>query len=211
MIIIGVTGNSGAGKSTISTIIKNNLNAYVVNADAISRELMKPGKEYYNEILKLFGKENVLNSKKSKNKNQIHRSKLAKIIFEDSEKRKLLNKLTFKYVGEEMKKQILECKNNGQDFVILDVPLLYESKFDKICNYVIAVIADEETKVKRLRIRDNLNENQDALNRLGAQPNDDFFKERADFIIDNSKGIGYFDLVKASLKIIHKIKNEQNI
>ena len=192
MIIIGVTGNSGAGKSTISTIIKNNLNAYVVNADVISKDLMEPGKPYYNEILELFGKENVLHSKNSKNRNQINRSKLAKIIFDDKEKRESLNKITFKYVGAEMKRQILESKEQGKNFVVLDVPLLYESKFDKVCNYVIAVIADEQTKVDRLRIRDNLNDNKDALIRLASQPDDNFFKEKADFIIDNSKGSRIF-------------------
>ncbi len=206
MIIIGVTGNSGAGKTTVSTIMKNNLNAPIVNADIIAREQMEEGKDYYNSVLKMFGKE-ILNT--SKNKTKINRAKIAKIIFVDKQKRDELNKLTFKFVGNEMKKKIMEYKEQSQEYLILDVPLLYESKFNKVCNYVIAVIADEKTKVERLRVRDKLPSDEDAINRIHSQKDEEFYKENANFIIRNDKNVKYIELVKQTLSVIHKIKDEK--
>ena len=66
MIIIGVTGNSGAGKSTVSTIIKNNTGALVIDADNIAKEMMVKGEPYYNDTVDLFG-EDILIKKPEKN------------------------------------------------------------------------------------------------------------------------------------------------
>ena len=74
MIIIGVTGNSGAGKSTVSTIIKNNTGAIVIDADVIAKKMMVPGEKYYNDILKIFGNKILVTSSK-KNKNKINTTK----------------------------------------------------------------------------------------------------------------------------------------
>ena len=70
MIIIGVTGNSGAGKSTVSTIIKNNTGALIIDADRLVKKIMLPGESYYNETVKLFGEE-ILLTKPEKNKGKI--------------------------------------------------------------------------------------------------------------------------------------------
>ena len=203
MIIIGVTGNTGAGKSTVSTIIKNNLNAIIINADEVANSIMEPGNEFYDKVLELFG-DNILEKRPSK-KGKIHKPSLSKILFSDAEKREKMNKLTFKYVGKEFKRLILENKN--EDYIILDVPLLYEGKFDKICNYVIAVTADEKTKIDRVKIRDRIHPDQ-AKKRLDTQNTDEFFKENADFVIENNQDNRYINLVKDTLRVIHKIKKD---
>jgi len=205
MIIIGVTGNSGAGKTTVATIMKNNLGAVLINADTIAKTLMKPGEEYYNDILKLFEGENLL-QKKEKYKDRIDRAKLSKLIFENEEARKQMNKLTFKYVGQEMKKIIMENKN--ADYIILDVPLLYEGGFEKICNYVIAVIADEETKIARIHERDKI-QNNDAKNRIRTQISDEFLKENANFVIENNASNKFINLVNQTIRVLHQIKDEK--
>ena len=69
MVIIGVTGNTGSGKSTVSTIIKNNTGALIIDADKIVRELMIPGENYYKETVELFGEE-ILIKKPEKNNGQ---------------------------------------------------------------------------------------------------------------------------------------------
>jgi dephospho-CoA kinase len=204
MIIIGVTGNTGAGKSTISTIIKNNTDALIIDADEISKNMMEPGTSYYKEIVEIFG-QSILQKKPAKNKGKIYRAYLAKEIFSDDEKRAAMNKLTFKYVGKETKKIILENKN--KEFVVLDFPLLYEGGFDKICNYVIAVVADDETKISRIKERDKLHLNQ-IKKRLEVQESEEFLKENADFVIENGAKTRYISLVKDTLRIIHKIKKE---
>ena len=204
MIIIGVTGNTGAGKSTVSTIIKNNTKALVLDADIIAKSIMEPGNEYYEEVVELFGQK-ILQTKPAKNKGKIDKASLAKIIFNDNEKREQMNKITFKYVGKEIKKEILE--NQNKEIIVLDVPLLYESGFNKICNYVIGVVADEETKIERIKERDKLNLNQ-IKKRLETQKDEELYKSKADFIIENPKRNRYINLVKDTLKVIHKIKDE---
>ena len=84
---------------------------------------------------------------------------------------------------------------------------MYESGFNKICNYVIGVVADEETKIERIKERDKLNLNQ-IKKRLETQKDEEFFKSKADFIIENPKRNRYINLVKDTLKVIHKIKDE---
>jgi dephospho-CoA kinase len=204
MIIIGVTGNTGAGKSTVSTIIKNNTNALVIDADELSKSIMQPGTDYYNATVEIFG-QGILQKKPAKNKGKIHKANLAKAIFSDAENRAKMNKLTFKYVGKEVKKMILENKN--QEMIVLDFPLLYEGGFDKICNYVIAVVADDNTKISRLKERDKLHPDQ-IKKRLEAQEKEEFFKENANFVIENGARKRYISLVNDTIKVIHKIKKE---
>lgn len=205
MIIIGVTGNSGAGKTTVATTMKTNLNALNISADEIAKELMKPENDYYNDVIKLFGEE-ILYTEKSRKAGKIKRQKLAKILFTDSKKRENLNKLTFKYVGKELKSIIMEHKND--EYIILDIPLLYEGGFDKICNYVVAVVADEITKISRICSRDRINGN-DARNRISTQMNEEFLKEHANFVIDNGGKNQYINLVNQTLKVIKAIKEEE--
>jgi len=204
MIIIGITGNTGAGKTTVSTIIKNNSNALVINADEISKSIMEPGNEYYDEVVKLFGNE-ILQKKPAKNKGRVHRPTLAKIIFKDDGKREALNKLTFRYVGQETKKIILDNKN--KEMIVLDFPLLFEGGFNKICNYIIAVVADEHTKNARLRERDKISSEQ-VSKRLECQPSEEFYTEKANYVIKNSENNRYINLVKDTLSVIHKIKKD---
>lgn len=204
MIIIGVTGNSGSGKSTVSTIIKNNTGALVINADEIANKLRDEQTEYYDKILEIFG-EDVL-SKKQKYAGKIDKAALATAIFNDETKREMLNKLTFRYVGMETKKIIFD--NKESDFIVLDFPLLYEGGFDKICNYVIAVTSDEKAKVDRLKERDNIKELQ-VQKRLDSQKTDEEFKSLANFTIENPSTNRYLNLVKDTIRVIHKIKAEE--
>jgi dephospho-CoA kinase len=118
-----------------------------------------------------------------------------------------MNDLKFKYVGQEIKKIILE--NKDREIIVIDAPLLYEGGFEKICNYVIAVVAEEKTKIKRIMQRDKIHPNQ-ASQRISTQKNEDFYKEHADFIIENNENTRYITLVKETLKIVHTIKDEAN-
>lgn len=204
MIIIGVTGNSGSGKSTVSTIIKNNTGAFVINADEVANNLRDEQTEYYNKIVELFGEEIL--SKKQKSAGKIDKAALANAIFNDDKKREALNKLTFRYVGMETKKIILD--NKDSEFIVLDFPLLYEGGFDKICNYVIAVTSDEKAKIDRIKERDRVKEFQ-AQRRLDSQKTDEEFKSLANYTIENLSTNRYLNLVKDTIRVIHKIKAEE--
>lgn len=209
MIVIGVTGNTGAGKTTVSTIIKNNLNCTIISADNIAKKINVPGSKYYEETIKLCGKE-ILSKDDT-----IDRRKLAEILFSNPEIKNNMNLLTAKYVVDEIKRLLKiekeSKKESKKEIVVIDAPLLYECKVDALCNYVISVTCDnKELKIRRICSRDKLTRNQ-AESRLNAQPNSDFYKSKADFNISNEKDSNYFALVKDVIKVIHKIKKENNL
>ena len=193
MRIIGITGSSGAGKSTLSEIISNMYDTYVINADELAKEMYKNGTEYYNSIVKEFGK-NIL----AKNK-EIDKSKLSEKIYSSENERKILNNLTFYYLTIEIKK-IIE-KEKMHKIIIIDAPLLFESNLDKLCDVIIGVITEKKLQVSRICKRDNINEEKANI-RLNIQKSDAFFLKNCDFIILNDKDKEY---MKTQIKSIEKI------
>ena len=122
MTVVGITGTSGSGKSTVAGIIQQNYNAQIIDADQIAKELTQQDTEYLRKITKTFGEEILENGK-------LNRKKLADIIFSDKKQKEKIDKLTQKYVVDEIKKQVKESKNK---LVLLDVPLLFETKLNEI-------------------------------------------------------------------------------
>ena len=179
MRVIGITGSSGSGKTTVCKIIKKLYNSEILDADKVAKELSNDvNSDYYREMVKLFGKECLLED------NMLNRKKIAEIIYKDEAKRKSLNNLTFNYVVKKMKKDLSEIKD--KDLVIIDAPLLYEAGVDKLCDKVIAIIAEKSNKVKRICLRDGIDE-LFAKKRLLIQNEDDFYINKADYVIYNNK------------------------
>lgn len=174
-MVIGITGNSGSGKSKISKMLAKKLNAEIVDADEIVRKISEPGNEYFEKQVELFGEEILIN-------NKLNKRKIAEIIYNNSEKRERLNELTYKYVVDEIKNQAKSMKGKN---VILDVPLLFESGLDKICDFTIGVIAKKEIKIDRICKRDNIAK-EVAEARLNIQKNDEYYIQNADYIIENN-------------------------
>lgn len=178
MKIIGVTGISGAGKSTVSKRICELINARYINADIIAKALSKKGEKYYEEIVKEFGNE-ILNDDL-----EINRKKLADIIFYDKIKKEKINSLTYKYV---VPKIIEEAKKKTKcEITVIDVPLLFESGLDKICDKTIGVIAKKETCIKRIIERDGISEEM-ALARINSQKGEEFFKANCNYCVFNDE------------------------
>ena len=189
-MILGITGNSGSGKSHLSQIISKRINAQIIDADEIVKELSEPGNNYYNKIIELFGKQIL-------KENKLNKKQIAQIIYNDSEKRENLNKLTYKYVVEEIKKRVEKSKQKN---IIIDAPLLFESSLDKICNKTIAILADFEIKLQRITNRDKIDK-KIAKARLDIQPNDEYYKKNADYIIKNNGKIDEAKLEEICTKI----------
>lgn len=189
-MIIGITGNSGSGKSEISKILAKKINAKIINADIVVKELSEPGNEYYEKIIELFGDEILEN-------NILNKRKMADIIYKNQKKREELNKLTYKYVVDEIKQRV---KNEPSYNIIIDAPLLFESGLDKICNFKISVLANTENKIKRICKRDNLEE-KTAKARLNIQTKDEFYIAKSDYVIYNNGEIDEINLEEVCIKI----------
>jgi len=189
MRIIGITGSSGSGKTTICEILKTKHNAYIIDADEVAKKLARSGCMYLNEIVKNFGEDIV------DEQGVLRRKELANIIYSNEQKRKILNELTFKYVVDEIKEEINRVAD--KEIVVIDAPLLFESKLDEVCDEVVGVIADEEDKIKRICDRDKIDE-EIARKRLNIQMKDEHIREKVDYIICNEGSMK---------KLEEKIKN----
>lgn len=198
-MIIGITGSSGAGKSTICDILKDEYKVKIINADKIAKKLSRKGTNYIIDIIEKFGKDIV------DEEGELRRKKLAEIIYTDSEKRKELNECTFKYIRKEIERQIKKEKNsNNNNTIIIDAPLLFECELDKICDKVIGIISKKELQIERVVARDNIDYEQ-AEKRINAQATNEFYKDRCDDIIENNN-----DVFKLERKI-KEIANKFNI
>lgn len=194
MKIIGITGSSGSGKSTVSKIMAEELGAKVIDADEVVKQMQVPGKIYFEKTAKLFGKE-ILQKDGS-----LNRRKLAEIIFQDELKKEELDKLTYKYVVEEIKKQI---SNIQEEYIIIDAPLLIESKLNEICDVTIGLISSEEEQIKRICKRDNIEENEAKL-RIKSQKNNNFYEMNVDYVVENNGGT-YNEFVGRIRKLVQKL------
>lgn len=192
-IIIGLTGGTGCGKSTVCSILKN-YNAYIIDADKIAHYIIKKGANAYFEIVDYFGK-HILDSEK-----QIDRKKLGSIVFSDKKNLAYLDSITHKYIIEEIKDCINIVKDKQEyKYIVIDAPLLIETNLHKIVDEVWIVYCSLETRVKRLIKRDNLSEDI-LLKRINSQTPFEQNKKYADFIIFNEDGTNLEQIIKQRLK-----------
>ena len=191
--IIGVTGGIASGKSNVCNIIEQE--GYpVIDCDKITAELSVQGGLLYNVIVKEFGEDFLLDN------GDLDRKKLAKKIFNDSKSKELLDKITHPIIYEEVKKRLDKISDG---LVFLEAPLLYESKFDNICDKIICVFLQKRLQVQRLMDREGIDEDY-ALAKIHSQMDLYIKKSLADYVIDSK---GTFDETKLLvLNVINDIK-----
>lgn len=180
MKIIGLTGGTGSGKGFVSEMLKER-HAYVMDTDKTAHEIILKGKPAYDEIVEYFGR-SILDEN-----GEIVRRRLGDIVFSDSEKLKVLNACTHKYIRLEVKKTIEEISPQTDKYtaIVLDAPMLAEAGITDICDDIWVVYADAEVRVKRIMERDGITEEQ-ARNRIASQKSWEEYKELGAVIIDNS-------------------------
>lgn len=191
--IIGVTGGIASGKSNVCNIIEQE--GYpVIDCDKITAELSVQGGLLYNVIVKEFGDDFLLDN------GDLDRKKLAKKIFNDSKSKEVLDKITHPIIYEEVKKRL---DNVSDGLVFLEAPLLYESKFDNICDKIICVFLQKKLQVQRLMDREGIDEDY-ALAKIHSQMDLYMKKSLADYVIDSK---GTFEETKLLvLNVINDIK-----
>ena len=177
-LVIGLTGQTGAGKSTVSEFALE-LGCKIINADSVAREALAPGSEVLKRLAVSFGSDIIEKDGSCK------RRLLAQRAFSSRENTDLLNEITHPWIKRRISEYIEIYRRDGDCIILLDAPQLYESGCDGLCDTVIAVTAPEDIRMARIIERDGLTEEEAAL-RMKAQKSGEFFIERADHIIDGS-------------------------
>jgi dephospho-CoA kinase len=175
--LVGLTGGIASGKSTVAAILRR-LGASIVNADELSREVVQPGQDAWNEITKSFGSE-ILQEDMT-----LDRKKLRKIVFDNPEARKKLEAIIHPRVRALAEKRIGELAASGSSVIVYEVPLLFEAQIHLWLRPVILVACDIETQKKRLLERDHLTE-LEAQQHLDAQMSLAEKRKLADYVIEN--------------------------
>lgn len=176
MILIGLTGGIGSGKSTVSSLLAEH-GAVIIDADAITRQLQQPGQPLLQELADRFGPEILTDS------GELNRPALASVAFSDPEALKDLNKIVHPAVAKEMDRQMNEVRHTDK-VVVLDIPLLAENPRKGLCG-VIVVDVPVDLAVHRLVTFRSMNE-ADARARIEKQASREKRLEIADQVIDNS-------------------------
>ncbi|MBT2692851.1 dephospho-CoA kinase [Bacillus sp. ISL-55] len=180
-LVIGLTGGIASGKSTISAMFTD-IGITVIDADIEARLAVEPGEKAYNDIVSHFG-QGILGDD-----GLINRPKLGEIIFNNEEKRLLLNSIVHPAVRERMAEKRAKAEEANEKAVVLDIPLLFESKLTGLVEKIIVVYVDEQTQLERLMKRNGFSE-EEASSRINSQmPLKDKVR-LADAVIDNSGSV----------------------
>ena len=178
---IGLTGGIASGKTTITNYIRKHKNIPILDADNLSRELIKPNTYGYKKILNYFGNQIIDN--RNNTEQEINRKLLRKIIFKHSESKEWIEKLLHPLIKEKMIEECSQYKNTQT--LILVIPLLFEAKFEDICTEIWLVKSPEEIQKKRLISRDKISE-KEALDSINLQLSFEEKRKLSDIILDNS-------------------------
>lgn len=178
MKLFGLTGGIASGKSTVAAILQR-LGAAVINADELSREVMKPGQDAWKEIVETFGSD-ILQKDQS-----LDRKKLRKIVFHNPQARKKLEAIVHPRVRSLAEQRIRELASAGSSIIVYEVPLLFEGQIHVWLRPVVLVACDPETQKQRLRQRDQLSDTE-AQQHLDAQMTLEDKRKLADYVIENT-------------------------
>ncbi len=194
MRIIGITGPIGAGKTYIISLMSKRVRAYI-NTDNVYHTLISEPSECTENICRYFG-----DSVRAQN-GGIDRKALGEIVFHSEDKLKKLNEITHVCVGKRVKEILSELEAKGEKAVLIEVPMMFESGFDKMCDVVVCVTADREVRLERIIQRSGLSR-EDAEIRMDNQKSAEFYMENSDYTVYNN---GTEDLITQVNTILEKI------
>lgn len=189
--IIGLTGMSGAGKTTACNVFSE-CGFAVINCDMVSRVVVEKGKPALNELVNNFGEEILLSD------GTLDRKSLGNLIFSDEKSRFLFNDIIYPYISYEMITTAVKYINEGYRYILLDAPTLFESGTDSFCDVIVSVVADRKKCTERIMERDKLTFTE-AENRLKSQFPPEFYKQRSDYCVENKDSV---EILKSEIRSI---------
>lgn len=196
--VIGLTGQTGAGKSTVRELFKAK-GAAVIDADAVSHDIVDNDLSCLTDIVEHFSCI-VLNDK-----GKLNRKALGRIVFSDLKKLAVLNKIMFPYIVSAIKGKVTAYEHAGAQMIVIDGATLIESGCSKMCSVLISVTAEEETRLTRIIHRDGISK-RDAVRRVSAQHPEEFYIEASDYVIKNNGTPG--DLEREAERVLDEIEGK---
>lgn len=191
-MIIGITGSIGTGKSTVTKYLLEK-GYQVLDADKLAKEELEKD-DVISEIVLYFGEAVLKNGK-------INREYLGKLIFNNQKKREILNSIIHPRVIARFEEAI----RNTQGLLFIDIPLLFETKLEYLCDKILVVYTSKETQLKRLMERDRIDEEY-AQTKISAQMDIEEKKKRADYLVYNDGDLeATFEQIE---NILRRINNE---
>ncbi len=187
MLIIGLTGPSGAGKGTVASLFAR-YGVPSLDTDAIYHELLRPPSLCLDELVARFGP-----SVKS-TAGTLNRQALAALVFAEGHEADLadLNRITHRHVLQEVRRRLSALDALGCPAALVDAPQLFEAHFDTECDRILSVLAPHDLRLARIMARDGLTETQ-AKARIRSQKSDDEFRKRSDAVLVNDGAIETMD------------------
>ena len=179
MMIVGITGPTGAGKSIVCRLLKDWDRISIIDCDKVARQVVRRGERCLLDLAVEFSSAIIDED------GELNRKKLASIVFHDKRKLLRMEEIIYPYILEKLDRRLAQREKKGYRAVFLDAPTLYQSGADALCQQVVAVLAPPEDRLRRIMKRDRLTE-EEAKARMVSQPGDDFFLGKVDHVIFNT-------------------------
>ncbi|WP_125606542.1 dephospho-CoA kinase [Lapidilactobacillus bayanensis] len=177
--VLGLTGGIASGKSTVAALFKKK-GAAVIDADLIAHQLVEPQQPGLAAIIATFGQDYLLAD------GHLNRQKLGQLVFNDPQALFKLDELTHPLIRQEILRQTATYRASGQCLIVYDIPLLFETGYQPLCDAVLVVDVQPAVQLARVEYRDHLDEKA-AQARIAAQMDREERLARADFVLDTSK------------------------
>lgn len=177
MLVIGLTGKTGAGKTTVAEFLKDN-GCFIIDGDVVARQITEKGSECLEALCEAFGND-ILDENGA-----LLRPVLAKKAFKDRESTNLLNSITHPFIKKDFISQLRKAESEGYKAAIIDAAALLESDCKELCEKIIVVTAPENIRAERVAKRDRISKEQITL-RIKAQREDEYYLSQADVVFRN--------------------------
>ena len=189
MLIIGITGGVGSGKSKVLAFLEEQYAATTIQLDQVAYDLQQKGQKVYQEIVKAFG-ETVLGEDGA-----LNRQYLGEVIFKDERKRVKINALVHPAVEQWVKEDIALKKEQGASLYVIEAALLLEANYDKICDELWYIHGCKQVRQERLKKSRGYSKGK-IEQMMAAQKSEEAYRQGCQFVIENSG-----DFAKAETQI----------